>query len=74
MNHFVLVLYFLCSIADMITIVISGFLYRKLRIKALKYLVFIMIGALLSMLVKLVRIYSRIVPAHIVVSRTLVEL
>lgn len=62
MNHIVLILYILCAVADTVTIIVSGFIYRKFRYKALKYLSIVMSGALLSMLVEAARIYSRIVP------------
>ncbi len=64
MNHIIFILYILCAIADMVIIVISGFLYRKFNSAVYKYLVIVMTGALFSLIVETVRIYSRIVPAE----------
>ena len=58
MNHVVFVLYLLCLVLDILTIVISAFLYREYRYRAFKYLSLLMSGALLSMLVEAFRTYG----------------
>jgi DNA-binding CsgD family transcriptional regulator len=58
MNHFVFVLYLLCLVLDMLTIVISAFLYREYRSRVFMYLSLLMSGALLSMLVEAFRTYG----------------
>ena len=58
MNHFVFILYLLCLVLDILTIVISALLYWEYRYRVFKYLSLLMSGALLSMLVEAFRTYG----------------
>lgn len=67
MNHFVIILYVLCCIADGVTILGSWLLYRKFGHKAFKYLSILMAGAFLLMLVEALRTYGSIAKADITI-------
>ena len=65
MNHLVLVLYILCLVLDSAVILISSLLYKEYGHKALKYLAWLMFGAMLSMLVEALNTYCSLIPVGI---------